>query len=58
MLEYLKDRQDEVQDQWREGRNWTDEARYFVQALDDLRTLNYEDMEEFYEAPDEPELGA
>jgi len=53
---YLQDRQDEIQDQWRAGRNWTDETRYFVQALEDLRNLTFEDMEEFY-ARDEESLG-
>ena len=56
---YLEDRQNEVQDQWREAKNWTDESRYFVQGLEDMRNLTYEDMEEFYavEQPEGAEAG-
>ena len=57
VFRYLKDRQESVQGQWKEGNNWTEESRYFVQSLQDMRDLELSDIEQFYEDPNEQDRG-
>ena len=47
---YLRDYADAIRDDWREGENWTDEARFRVQNLEDLAELDLESIETFYDA--------
>jgi len=53
---YLKDWEEGIRNGWREGEGWTDQSRNLVQFLEDLRTLSYEDMEQFYETEESGEI--
>ena len=46
---YLEDRENGIRDKWSDGEGWTDENRHYVHTLEYLRTLDYEEMEEFYD---------
>ena len=47
--QYLRDFAAHVRGQWAQGENWTDEARFQVQNLEDLASLDLESIEGFYE---------
>ena len=56
---FLEDWENSIRDQWRDGEGWKEENRHFVEILNLLRRLEYEEMEEFYAAdePGSPETG-
>ncbi len=45
---YLRDYAQYIREQWAEGQNWTDEARFQVQNLEDLAELDLDSIETFY----------
>ena len=47
--QYLRDLAASIRAQWAEGENWTEMARFQVQNLEDLATLDLNDIEMFYE---------
>lgn len=47
--QYLRDLAASIRAQWAEGENWTDMARFQVQNLEDLASLDLNDIEMFYE---------
>ena len=46
---YLRDFAGRIREQWAQGENWTPEARFQVQNLEDLATLDLNDIETFYD---------
>lgn len=53
---YLRDFAAHIREQWSQGENWTEQARFQVQNLEDLATLDLNSIESFYE-PKEDEHG-
>ncbi len=45
---YLRDYAQYIREQWAEGQNWNDEARFQVQNLEDLAGLDLDSIETFY----------
>lgn len=45
---YLADLADNIREQWRNGEGWTEENRRYVIDLDDLRNLEFNDVDQFY----------
>ncbi len=43
----------EIRGDWARGANWSEEAKYQVQNLEDLAGLDLESIETFYEARDD-----
>ena len=50
---YLTDLAAAMRHDWSQGQNWTEQAAFQVQGLEDLATLDLESIESFYEARDE-----
>lgn len=51
--QYLRDFAASIRARWAEGENWTEMARFQVQNLEDLATLDLNDIEMFYESKEE-----
>lgn len=47
--QYLRDYARLIRSEWADGENWTDQARWQVQNLEDLAGLDLESIESFYE---------
>ncbi len=50
---YLRDFASHIREQWGQGENWTDEARFQVQNLEDLANLDLDSIDGFYEMKEE-----
>ena len=50
---YLRDFSAHIREQWAQGENWTTEARFQVQNLEDLADLDLGSIEGFYEMKEE-----
>ena len=48
--QHLRRVQEDIRASWAEGQNWTDEARFQVQNLEDLVTLTLDDINSYHEA--------
>ncbi len=46
---YLRDFAAYIREQWSNGENWGDEAKFQVQNLEDLAALDLESIESFYD---------
>lgn len=55
---YLTDLAAAMRHDWSQGQNWTDQAAFEVQGLEDLATLDLESIETFYEAMEKDERGS
>ncbi len=47
--QYLRDFAAHIREQWSQGENWTEQARFQVQNLEDLADLDLNSIESFYE---------
>lgn len=47
--QYLRDLAASIRAQWADGENWAKMARFQVQNLEDLASLDLDDIEMFYE---------
>ena len=52
---YLADYEERIRQEWAQGLQWTDEAKFRVQNLSDLRNTTLSDIEKFYEEPEDDE---
>ncbi len=50
---YLRDFAAHIREQWTQGENWTEMARFQVQNLEDLAALDLESIKGFYELKEE-----
>ena len=48
--QYLRDLAVFIREQWWQGENWTDAARCHVENLEELMTLDLDNIESFYES--------
>ena len=47
--QYLRDLEALIREQWSQGENWTEQALFQVQNLEDLAGLDLNSIESFYE---------
>ena len=53
---YLRDFARSIRESWSQGDNWTEEAKYCVQAYEDLADIDLESIKSFYEETDGDEV--
>ncbi len=49
VLALLRKQAGDIRDQWRDGNNWTDHARFQVHIREDLAAMTYEDLMQYLE---------